>query len=183
MNSIIIINGPTGVGKTTIIKSVVKQLPQLRTGITYTTREIRPKDKEDKDMRHITEQGFKDKILNEELLEWAEFSGNYYGTAKKENLDILKNHPLLLNIEVVGTLKIKKLFPNALLIYILPENIEQLYSRLEKRSFSDKQRKERIEAAKWSIKQAKRYDYQIINYEGEINKTVKKIVKIIKKKL
>ena len=61
MNHIIVINGPTGVGKTTVIKSVIEQLPQLKTGVTYTTREIRPKDKEDKDMRHITKQDFIDR--------------------------------------------------------------------------------------------------------------------------
>ena len=101
---------------------------------------------------------------------------------RPENLDILKKHPLLLNLEVIGTFKVKELFPYALLIYILPENLDQIKDRLEKRTFSDAQRAQRLKTAEWSIQQADRYDYQIVNKEGSVDQTVTKIADIISKK-
>jgi len=175
---IIVICGPTAVGKTTVVKKLLQKLNYLSTAVTYTTRAKRA-ESEDKDMRYISQQEFEDKIREDHFLEWAEFSGDYYGTSKPESLETLKHKPLLLNIEVKGSLQIKSKFPNALLIYILPENLEQLLERFRQRGWAGTKFTERKEAAEWSLSQADKFDYQVVNKEGLVEHTVDQIAKII----
>ncbi len=179
MNKIIVINGPAAVGKTSIIKILLKKIPQLKSSVTYTTRGKRP-GKEDKDMRYISRPDFEQMVRDEKLLEWEEHYNNLYGSARDENLEIMRKHLLLMNIGVRGSLIIKKKFPDSLLIYILPENFEQIEKRLTKRKLEPADLKKRIADARASLAMADKYDYQVINREGLMDATVIEIERIIR---
>src|SRR3989344_4735654 len=172
---LIIICGPTAVGKTAVIKHLLRRLPQLKTGITYTTRAKRPHTKEDKVMYYVSAKQFEQKIRNDQLLEWATYNNDYYGSARQENLAILKKHPLLLNLEIKGSLQVKKLFPKALLVFIAPENLDQISQRLKRRRLSPAVFKQRLANAQWTLKQASKFDYQVVNRENQLDFTVSQI--------
>src|SRR3989344_1111362 len=159
---LIIICGPTAVGKTAVINKLLSKLPTVKTGVTFTTRKKRRSYKEDKVIHYISKSQFETKIRNNELLEWAVYNDDYYGSARQENLNILKDHPLLLNLEVKGSLQIKKLFPQALLIFIAPESLDQINQRLQRRRLPLAVFKQRLANAKWTLKQASKFDYQVV---------------------
>lgn len=185
MHKIFIISGPTGVGKTTIAKELFKLITDLKPSTTYSTRPPRPSAIEDKIIIHITEQDFKTKISNNEFLEYAEVHRNFYGTAKKETLDTLKNHPILCNIDVVGADQIKKEFPGqCVTIFILPESVEQLVKHVKKRGdVTDEELAIRLQTAEKEIEKSKTFDHIIINQEGKLKETIKAIKNIIEKNL
>ncbi len=185
MHKIFIISGPTGVGKTTIAKELFKLIPNLKPSTTYSTRPPRPSAIEDKIIFHITPDEFKNKIKNNELLEYAEVNRNFYGTAKKETLDTLKNHPILCNITVVGAEQIKKEFPGQYVtIFILPESVDQLVKHVKKRGdVSEEELLIRLKTAEMEIEKSKSFEHIIINQEGKIKKTIQEIKSIIEKNL
>jgi len=180
-NIIAIITGPSAVGKTTVAKIVLKKLKKFKPAVTYTTREKRENQKEDKIIHYISKKKFKEMINEDNFLEWAQVYGNFYGTSKKETLNILKNNNVLLNIDTQGALIIKKKFPKTLTMFIMPENIENLKKRLEKRKSSKAIIKKRFEQSKNEIAQSNKFDYQIINYNNRLNETVENILKILTK--
>ena len=179
---IAIITGPSAVGKTTIAIGVLKKLKNFRPSTTYTTRPKRKEMSEDKIMHYINEKDFRQLIDNDDLVEWAQVYGNFYGTSKKELLKTLKTHNVLLNIDVQGAKIIKKKFPKNISIFILPEKIEDIKERLaQRKNMPEAIKKRRLEAAKEEISQADAFDYQIINYDGRLKESVEKIIKILKK--
>jgi len=180
-NIIAIITGPSAVGKTTIAKIILEKLKKYKPSTTYTTRQKRNNKKEDKTIYYVSKKKFRGLIDDNYFLEWAQVYNNFYGTAKKETLEILKKYNVLLNIDVQGALIIKKKYPQCLTIFILPEDINNLEKRLEKRKTPNKIIKERFAQAKYEIAQKKKFDYQIINYNNHLNETVEKIMQILKK--
>src|SRR3989344_8934432 len=96
-NKIFIISGPSGVGKTSVAKGVIKKLPFLKTTLSYTTRTKRLGKKEDKTIIHVSEKEFRKKIADEEFIEWAVVHGNFYGTDKNVVERELKKNSLLMN--------------------------------------------------------------------------------------
>ncbi|PKL72506.1 guanylate kinase [Candidatus Kuenenbacteria bacterium HGW-Kuenenbacteria-1] len=175
-----IISGPSGVGKTFIIRKIIKSDPCLDNIIPCTTREKRPNEKHGQDYFFLSEEKFKEKIKNKEFLEWAIVHNNYYGTLKKEVENAKKS--LILNIDFQGALQIKKKKIQAIFIFIKPESLDKLSSRIKKRGELKKEDLEiRLKNAKNEIKQAtKHYDYVVINRENKSNQTIKKILQIIK---
>ncbi len=185
MHKIFIISGPTGVGKTTIAKELFKLIPDLKPSTTYSTRPPRPSAIEDKIIIHISVEEFKSKIEKNEFLEYAEVHRNFYGTAKKETLDALKNHPILCNIDVIGADQIKKEFPGqCITIFILPESVDQLIKHVKKRGdVSEGELLIRLQTAEKEIEKSKSFDHTIINEEGKIKKTIHHIKNIIEQNL
>lgn len=178
-----IISGPSGVGKTAIVLGVLKKLPGLKTTVTYTTRKPRKGKAEDKVMKYVSKKTFSQKIKNNEFLEWAIVHGESYGTAKKETLIALKNCHLLCNVDVQGALNIKKKLPQkTVLIFIKPDTFENLSKRIKKRGAKmlPKELEQRLNNARKELNYAKFYDYQVINYENKLDKTINKVSKIIK---
>ncbi len=176
---IIIINGPTAVGKTTVIKRILQRMPQLQTATTYTTRPLRKGQREDKKIIHVSEKEFQTKIEAGALLEWSKHYGNFYGTAKKSITDA-KGKPLLLNIGFAGPKIIKKIYSQAFLIFIRPESMKQIKQRLLKRGITSSEFKRRYGEAIAAMKEAKIYDYQVTNHEGKIGQTVSQIERLIR---
>ncbi|MFH1838619.1 MAG: guanylate kinase [Candidatus Kuenenbacteria bacterium] len=176
-----IISGPSGVGKTSIIKKIIKLNPHFKRVITCTTRKKRCHEKHGQDYYFLSKKQFEKKIKNKEFLEWAIVHKNYYGTLKKTVEFFKENISLIINVDFQGALQIKKKKIKAVFIFIKPKSLNELINRIKKRGKIKKEDlKIRLNNAKNEIKQAKKYyDYVIINEENKLNQTVEKILKII----
>ncbi len=179
-NIIAIITGPSAVGKTTVAKELLKKLKNFKPGVTYTTREQRNWSAEDKIINYISKDEFRKMIDDDQFMEWAQVYDNFYGTSKKDILKILEKHNVLLNIDVQGAKIIKKKFPKTISIFILPEHIDNIKERLAARPMKESIKKKRLKAAKDEISESNKFDYQIINYNNKLDKTVNTIAKILK---
>lgn len=178
---IAIITGPSAVGKTTIAKGVLKQLKNFKPSTTYTTRTKRDKESEDKIMYYVSEKEFRNMIDEEQFVEWAQVYGNFYGTSRPALEGTLKTHNVLMNIDVQGARIIKKKFPRHISIFILPEKIEDIIARINKRKMNKAMKNLRIKEVKSTIDQAQYFDYKIINYNNRVEEAIGKVLKILKK--
>ena len=179
---IAIITGPSAVGKTTIAKELLKKLKNFKPSTTYTTRPKRKSSSEDKVMHYVNENKFRELIDNDELIEWAQVYGNFYGTSRLALTETLKTHNVLLNIDVQGAKIIKKKFPRNISVFILPEKIEDIETRLTARKDMPLAiKKRRLAASKEEMAQADEFDYQVINYDNHLEIALDKIAKILKK--
>ncbi len=182
---LIIISGPSGVGKSSIAESVLEKIPGLSPAVTYTTRAKREKEREDKIMYYISEKEFREKIKNKEFLEWARVHDHYYGTHKKTVESLLrKGSNVLLNIDVQGTLQIEKKMPQAISIFIRPKTLDELVPRIQARGkMSEKELKLRLANAKREMAHQEKYDYVVINEQDKLEQAIKKVLSIIRKEL
>jgi guanylate kinase len=178
---IAIITGPSAVGKTTIAKHVLKRLKSFKPSTTYTTRAQRSKDAEDKPMYYVSETEFRSMIDDDKFIEWAQVHGNFYGTSKEALQETLKTHNVLMNIDVQGAKIIKKKFPKHISIFILPEELKDIETRINKRKMDKVMKTRRIENAKDEISQAEHFDYRIVNYNNKVEDAIEKISKILSK--
>lgn len=180
----IVISGPSGVGKGTICEALMKNKNiDLEYSISMTTRNKRDYEKEGVHYYFTDKNSFERKIRNNEFVEYAIYNNEYYGTLKSEVLDKINNGKYIISeIEVQGAKKIKKDFPNSLLLYILPPSIEELRNRLIKRGTESKEEIERrLKISIIENKYSYYYDYVIVNDKLEV--AVKEIEKIIKNKI
>ncbi|HIV85874.1 MAG TPA: guanylate kinase [Candidatus Monoglobus merdigallinarum] len=162
---LIVISGPSGVGKGTVIKKLLSDNPDIIPSISVTTRKPRDIDVEGVTYFFRSREQFKDMIDNGELLEWAVYNGNYYGTPRKYVSDSLNDgKDVLLEIDVQGALNLMENYPSAVYIFIAPENTQVLKERLEKRSTeSPEEIQRRVEAADWELSKKDLYDNIVIN--------------------
>ena len=131
---LIVITGPSGVGKGTIVRSLLQRHPELALSISTTTRSPRPGEVEGIDYYFTSPDAFEDAISQGEFLEWAKYAGNYYGTPKTKVKHLLEQGKIvLLEIELVGARAIAEEFPDAIRIFILPPSVSELEDRLRKR--------------------------------------------------
>lgn len=162
---IMIISAPSGAGKTTLCRELLKRFPGMRESISYTTRQPRAGEMHGEDYFFVSREEFLRMVAEEAFAEWAEVHGNLYGTALQTLEDARRNGvDLVLDIDCQGALKLKERFEGGAYIFILPPSMEELRRRLENRS-SDTQDviDRRIERAAAEIKEARWYDYIIIN--------------------
>lgn len=161
---IFVVSAPAGSGKTTLVNQLKNEFEVVKTTVSYTTRSQREGERPGVDYHYISKESFEEKIKNHEFLEYVELYGDYYGTLKDsiEKLQNLGNHVVLV-IDTQGGLKLKKMMP-ATLIFIMPPSLEELSSRLYKRqSESVEVIQKRLQWAEHEIKDAKYYDYVIVN--------------------
>lgn len=178
--SLIVLSGPSGSGKGTILSSLVKENKNIWVSISCTSRSIRGSEQDGIDYYFLTRKEFEKKIEDNGFLEYAEYNGNYYGTPKDEIENKLENGiDVILEIEVQGALKIKKLVKEAIFIFILPPSMEELKSRLEKRGTETEEKiLKRFKTAYQEINELNKYNYVVVN--DEIGKAVDKINAILK---
>ena len=126
-----VISGSSGVGKGTVIKEFLTKNPEFMLSISCTTRSPRPNEIDGENYFFLSKEDFQNCIDNDKFLEWAEFSGNRYGTNKKRVEEVLNSGKnVLLEIEVQGAKQVKQKMPEAVLIFILPPSLEELEKRL-----------------------------------------------------
>lgn len=182
---IIAVSAPSGTGKTTIVKKILNEFPELVFSVSATTRKKRDYEIEGVDYFFITEDEFKSKIEKHEFIEWEKFYDYYYGTFKsyiEENIGQGKS--VIVEIDVKGALALKKIYPDSVLIFIYPPSIDELVRRLTNRQTENEtDLKKRIERAKMELSLKDNFDYFIINddLEKAITETESLIKKIISK--
>jgi guanylate kinase len=167
----IIVSAPSGAGKTTIVKHLLRNIPQLAFSVSATSRPARADETNGKDYYFLTEEGFKKRIEAGEFLEWEEvYPGRYYGTLKSELQRIWKEgKSVIFDLDVIGGCYLKEHFGDkALAVFVQPPSIEELASRLHQRSTETPETlKQRTEKARYEITFAERFDVVIINDELE----------------
>ncbi|OGH88318.1 MAG: guanylate kinase [Candidatus Magasanikbacteria bacterium RIFOXYC2_FULL_42_28] len=180
---LVIISSPSGGGKDAIIARLLKIFPNSARLLTTTTRPPRPQDTPGVSYDFVSEEQFKNGIANDEYLEHNYFNGNYYGVNRKRLADALaKNSVVFTNIDVNGRQSAEQAGIKHTSIFLLPDNLENLRARIAKRGgLNERQINERLETAKREIKEADKYNYQIINAEGKMEETVTKVVEILDK--
>lgn len=165
MGKLFVISGSSGVGKGTVIKEFLNKHSNFKLSVSCTTRSPREGEVHGKNYFFLTRDEFKKCIENNEFLEWAEFSGNMYGTQKayvQEKLAQGKN--MILEIDTKGALNVKKIMPEATLIFILPPSFEELEARLRGRHTETEEAiQKRLESTKLEMENSKLFDYQFIN--------------------
>ncbi|MDE6894243.1 MAG: guanylate kinase [Malacoplasma sp.] len=169
---IIIISGPSGVGKKTIIDQVINNADlNLTYSISMTTRQPREHEKNGIDYFFVSEQEFEKAIANNELLEWAEFAKNKYGTPIKNLYKMINDQKnVILEIEVQGATKVKEILKREhyISIFIIPPSIRELKRRLKLRDTETKEKiKQRIKRAKVELKLQNEYDHVILNDDAK----------------
>jgi len=176
---IFIISAPSGSGKTTLCDKLLASGIGLSRSISVTTRPRRAGEANGKDYFFTSKALFKKGIRQDRFLEWTRTYGWYYGTPGKFVAGLLKKgRDVLLSIDVKGAVKIKKLYPDSILIFILPPSLKELKERLKKRNSDDKKEiKKRLRIVKREISFARRYDYSVIN--DSVNKAVGRLKKIV----
>ena len=164
---IFVVSAPAGCGKDTILNELFKQCDTVGYAVSATTRAPREGEINGVHYHFLSVEEFKDKIQKGEVLEYTEYCGNYYGTLKQSVLDLTsKGKDAILKIEVEGAMNIKKQFPDACLVFILPPSLEVLEHRLRKRGTETEEKiLERTAQAKTELQFAKNYDYLVVNDE------------------
>lgn len=177
--TLFIISAPSGAGKTTLCRELLRKVPGLKLSVSYTTRLPRKGEVNDVHYTFISEKKFKNMIFRGEFAEWAKVHGNFYGTSLKR-LKILnkEGYDIVLDIDVQGARQIKKTCRNAVYIFILPPSMNILKQRLAKRKTEDAEKvRQRLERAKDEIAGYRLYDYVIIN--NKLDKAYRELESII----
>ena len=176
---LIIISGPSGAGKGTIVGEVIKKDKNIWLSISATSRKPRGSEKDGVNYYFLEKEDFEEKIKNNYFLEYAEYAGNYYGTPKERITEKLsKGLDVILEIEIQGAMKIKELVPEALFIFIMPPSEKELLKRLKGRKTEEKEKIiERFNIAYREINEVTKYNYVVVN--DDLEKAVSKIEAII----
>lgn len=177
---LIVISGPSGAGKDTVINEVMKKKDtNAWVSISMTSRLPRGKEENGKDYFFVTRCEFEENIKKGNLLEYAEYNGNYYGTPKHKIDEYLnKGIDVILIIEIQGALQIKELIPEALFIFIMPPSMEELRDRLINRGTDSKEKIiSRFKTAYQEINEVTKYNYVVVN--DDLEKAVCKVSSIL----
>lgn len=166
---LVVVSGPSGTGKGTLLKLVRERNKNLSCSVSATTREPREGEVDGVNYFFKTISEFENMIENDELVEWVEYCDNYYGTPRKYVEEVTKQgYDVVLEIEVEGALNIKNKFPDSVSIFILPPSFDELKKRIVGRGTEDYDTIEkRLKKAKMELMYVDRYDYVIINSDVE----------------
>lgn len=162
---LLIISGPSGAGKGTICKALRERYPWLRYSTSMTTREPRRGEREGISYYFRTNGQFEDLIRENEFLEYAQVYGHYYGTPKKQVLQMVDNgETVLLEIDIQGAMQVKTRYPKGVFIYIVPPSLKVLSKRIHERGTdSEEVIQKRLASITRELAQAHQYDYIIVN--------------------
>ena len=176
-----VISGASGVGKSTVLKLVMEKRQDLTFSVSATTRAPRPGEIDGESYYFVTKEEFEGMIARGEFLEYDAHMDNYYGTPVAQALEKMEKGSVILDIEPNGAFNVRKVMPDAVLIFIAPPSMEELQRRLAGRGdTSQEQMKLRQERAVWEMEQSKKYDYIVVNEQVEA--CADKILKIIAEK-
>ena len=178
---LVVLSGPSGVGKDTVLARLRSLEPRLRQVITVTTRSPREGEVEGRDYHFISSDGFEGMRQQGELLEHAQVYGHWYGVPRKQVIELLsQGYNVLLRTDVQGAATIKKLAPEGVLIFLAPATIEELEERLKRRHSEPKEdEKLRLATARREMEAKEMFDYVVVNREGHLDETVARIQAIL----
>ena len=178
---LVVVSGPSGVGKGTIVKTVLKRRKDVVESISCTTRAPREGEQHGREYYFLTKEEFTRRIQENDFLEYDEHFGNFYGTPKSFVKEKLKEKSVILEIDVVGALNAKKAFPKSVLVMIAPPSLEELKNRLVSRaSESEEEIEKRLSRLKFELSQKDKYDYVIIN--DDLEKAIEEFCQILDRK-
>lgn len=179
---LIVISGPSGGGKGTVVRRVREMLPDIGFSVSATTRAPREGETDGVDYRFIGKDRFCEMIENGEMLEHTVYCGNYYGTPRSEVEKVIDSgRDIILEIEVDGASQIKKKFPDAVTLMLIPPTLSELEKRLRGRgSETEDTVASRLARAAEEIKLADIYDYVVVNERDDIDGSASVICSILK---
>lgn len=164
---VIIVSAPSGAGKTSIVRHLLEQVPELKFSISATTRPKRDYEIDGKDYYFLTPEQFKERLANDEFLEWQEvYADQFYGSLKSEVERIWSNgQTVIFDVDVLGGLNIKKFYGDeALSVFIEPPTLEELMKRLKKRGTeTEESLKKRLDKAEYELSFAPQFDRIVLN--------------------
>lgn len=180
--TLVVISGPSGSGKGTVVKRLREIMPEVSLSVSATTRAPREGEMDGREYYFITRDDFEDMVAQGEILEFTSYCGNYYGTPKKEAERITgEGKDLILEIEVDGASQIKRIVPDSVTIMLIPPSVSVLEARLRGRGTETEQViANRLARAREEIKLAASYDYVVVNEDGEIDECARTIRDIIR---
>jgi guanylate kinase len=180
---LVVISAPSGAGKTTIARAVLAAEPRLTFSVSATTRPKRPGEEEGEDYYFLSKEEFQRKVGSGEFVEWEELYGNYYGTLNREvEKAMLQGRHLLFDVDVNGGLSIKERYPEAMMVFIRPPDIETLRRRLAARGTEDAETmKRRMARVQMELEKGKGFDRQVVN--DDLARAVAEVVKIVEEYL
>ena len=160
-----VVSGPSGVGKNTLLNEIIDTCEKVQYSVSATSRPIRPGEVDGKSYYFVTREQFEGLIAENALLEYAEYVGNYYGTPLAPIREAIENGvDVVMDVEVVGALKIRKRLPEAVLVFVTAPSFDVIRKRLIHRGdVAPGLMEERLERAKWECEQSVHYDYIVIN--------------------
>lgn len=178
---VLCISGPSGVGKGSVIKALLKKHPDFKLSISMTTRQPRGQEQDGVEYYFCDKNKFEKLIEKKEILEYDIYADEYYGTPLAPIREYIKNQEdVVLDITVAGALQIKKIMPDAIIVFLLPPSWDKLKKRLlGRKTESDQAIADRLKAAEIEMTYAKEFEYTLIN--DKLEDTVKKLEKIINK--
>ncbi|MDI6602331.1 MAG: guanylate kinase [Thermoanaerobacteraceae bacterium] len=176
---LIVISGPSGAGKGTVCKEVLRNAPSLCLSVSTTTRKPRSGEIEGVNYYFIGRPKFEEMIKEDQFLEWAEVYGNYYGTPKAFVENRLKEgKDVILEIDIQGAMKAREKFPDGVFIFIVPPSMDELEKRIKGRATeTEEEIRLRFSKAFSELKYITKYDYIVVN--DEVSKAAQKVLSII----
>ena len=178
---LIVLSGPSGVGKDTVLERLLPLEPHLRKVITVTTRAPRPGEADGSDYHFISTGRFQEMITGDELLEYAQVYGNWYGVPRTQVSDLLRDgYDVVLRTDVQGAATVKGLAPEAVTIFIAPDSLSQLVERLENRGpIGPDDQALRLKTAQDEMEAAKGFDHVVTNRQDELDDAVEQIREVL----
>lgn len=177
-NVLVVVSGPSGVGKGTIVKTLVKNRKDVVESVSCTTRAPRAGETHGREYYFLSKEEFLRRVAEDDFLEYDEHFGNYYGTPKSFVRETLKEKSVILEIDVVGALNAKKAFPECVLVMVAPPSVEELKRRLQGRNTeTDEEIEERLSRLEYELSQKEKYDYVIVN--DNLTSAIAELEKII----
>lgn len=180
----IIVVGPSGVGKSTLVDKITAELPILFDTVTYTTRPMRKGEKEGVPYHFVSEEEFKSRIEQGFFVEWAHVHNKMYGTSRAEIDEAINGGRIvIMDVDVQGAKTFCEKYPNSFTVFVLPPSIDELRQRIKKRDKMDESELEvRMENARREMAQASEFDMQLVNADfnssyAQFKKVVEEIVK------
>lgn len=176
---LLVISGPSGVGKGTVLKEVLKNRDDIKYSISCTTRKPREGEVNGQHYFFLEKDEFMKGVENNNFLEWAEFSGNCYGTSREFVQKMLDDgYNVILEIETQGAMQVKEKMPDCTMIFIAPPSVEELERRLRGRNTETEDAiQRRLGIVKTELERSEKYDYIVVN--DEVDKAALKILEII----